>query len=432
MAISLAQMRKSRGLHTIRNRLVHLSLATMTHPIRHWSFCSATQLAFGWGAVRELSAAAKRFGWRRALVITDPVIAKLPMMAAVEEALRAAGVDLVLFDQGVPEPSVAVAQAAIQAARDCQPDAIIGLGGGSNIDVAKMTSIVARHGGTPKDYFGFDKVPGPVVPLVAIPTTAGTGSEVSHSSVLTDTDNAVKVSTQSRYLRPSLAIVDPEFSLTCPRKVTADSGIDALTHAIEGYTNTRAHELSLLVDEPFAYEGKNPLSDLFAEKAIRLIHQSLVKAVESPSDRLAREEMALAATLAGMAFSNSGVALVHAMEYPIGGAIHCTHGEGNGLLLPYVMHYLKDVRTHELGEIAGFLGVDTTGMTLDEAADSAILAVDTLRERIGVPARLSQLHASADQLPGFAQKAHAITRLMQLTPKRPSVEDILGIYQRAL
>lgn len=404
----------------------------MHSSIRHWSYSSATQLAFGWGAIRELAAAVKRFHWRRVLVITDPAIAKLPMRVAVEEALRTAGATQVLFDQGEPEPSIGVAERAIEAARACQPDAIIGLGGGSNIDVAKMTCVVARHGGAPRDYFGFDKVPGPVIPLVAIPTTAGTGSEVSHSSVLTDSENAVKVSTQSRYLRPALAIVDPEFSLTCPRKVTADSGIDALTHAIEGYTNTRAQDLAIGIDEPFAYEGKNPLSDLFAERAIRLIHRSLVTAVESPADRPAREDMALAATLAGMAFSNSGVALVHAMEYPMGGAVHCTHGEGNGLLLPHVMHYLKDVRARELGEIAEFLGVDTGGMTPDEAADSAILAVDTLRERIGVPARLSELHATAAQLPGFAQKAHAITRLMLLTAKRPSEEEILGIYHRAL
>ena len=250
--------------------------------------------------------------------------------------------------------------------------------------------------------------------------------------MLTDTDNAVKVSTQSRYLRPLLAIVDPEFTLTCPRKVTADSGIDALTHAIEGYTNTRSQDLALPIDEPFAYEGKNPLSDLFAERAIRLIHRSLVTAVESPSDRPAREEMALAATLAGMAFSNSGVALVHAMEYPLGGAVHCTHGEGNGLLLPHVMRYLRDVRTRELAEIAEFLGVDTNGMSAIEAADSAILAVDSLRERIGIPGRLSELHVTAQQLPQLAQKAASITRLMLLTARRPTEAEILEIYQRAL
>ena len=402
------------------------------NPIRHWSFSTSSQLAFGWGSIRELAAAVRRYRWKRILLMTDPVIARLPMTEAVSEQLRRAGAEPILFDGGEPEPSVAAAQRGIDAARACQPDAIIGLGGGSNIDLAKMTAVVARHGGTPRDFFGFDKVPGPVLPLVAIPTTAGTGSEVSHSSVLTDTDNAVKVSTQSRYLRPLLAIVDPEFTLTCPRKVTADSGIDALTHAIEGYTNTRSQDLALPIDEPFAYEGKNPLSDLFAERAIRLIHRSLVTAVESPSDRLAREEMALAATLAGMAFSNSGVALVHAMEYPLGGAVHCTHGEGNGLLLPHVMRFLREVRTKELAEIAGFLGVDARGMTETEAADAAILAVDTLRERIGVPARLSQLQVTREHLPLMAKKAHGITRLMLLTAKSPTAADILDIYQRAL
>ena len=222
------------------------------NPIRHWSFSSSGQLAFGWGAVRELGAAARRYGWKRVMVMTDPVIARLPMCEWVNSELKRAGTDPILFEGGEPEPSVAAAQRGIDAARECQPDAIIGLGGGSNIDLAKMTAVVARHGGSPHDYFGFDKVLGPVVPLIAIPTTAGTGSEVSHSSVLTDTDNAVKVSTQSRYLRPLLAIVDPEFTLTCPRKVTADSGIDALTHAIEGYTNTRSPDLAIPIDEPFA------------------------------------------------------------------------------------------------------------------------------------------------------------------------------------
>lgn len=400
--------------------------------LRHWSFSTSTQLAFGWGSVRELTAAVRRHGWRRILVITDPGIARMPMTERVAESLRLGGGEAVLFDGGEPEPSVAAAVRCIEVARSTQPDVILGLGGGSNLDLAKMTAVVARHGGMPQDYFGFDKVPGPLLPLIAIPTTAGTGSEVSHSSVLTDTDHAVKVSTQSRYLRPALAIIDPEFTLSCPRKVTADSGIDALTHAIEAYTNSRSQDLALAIDEPFAYEGKNPLCDLLAERAIRLIHRSLVRAVETPADRTAREEMALAATLAGMAFSNSGVALVHAMEYPLGGAVHCTHGEGNGLLLPHVMRYLREVRVRELGEIAGFLGIDIRGMTAEESADAAILAVDSLRERIGVPGRLSQLGVTHEMLPPLARKAAGITRLMLLTPKRPTEADIFAIYERAL
>lgn len=400
--------------------------------IRHWSFSTSTQLSFGWGAIRELSLAVRRFQWKRILVVTDPIISRLTIWDTVQSHLKHVGCEPILFEGGEPEPSVAAAQQCIDVTRRVQPDAVIGLGGGSNLDLAKMTAVVVQHGGTPRDYFGFDKVPGPALPLVAIPTTAGTGSEVSHSSVLTDTDNAVKVSTQSRYLRPLLAIVDPELTLTCPKKVTADSGIDALTHAIEAYTNTRSADLDLPIGEPFAYEGKNPLTDLFAAQAIRLIHRSLATAVESPHDRQAREDMALAATLAGMAFSNSGVALVHAMEYPIGGAVHCTHGEGNGLLLPHVMRYLRDVRSRELSEIAVLMGVDTHAMPTLEAADAAIRAVDLLRERIGVPQTLSQLRVTPGHLPGFAEKAHHITRLMLLTAKRPTEADILAIYHGAM
>jgi alcohol dehydrogenase class IV len=400
--------------------------------IRHWSFASSSQLAFGWGAIRELSQAVRRGNWQRVLIVTDPVIAQLPCTQTVIEQLQSAGAQTVLFREGVPEPAVETARTAIAAAREFQPDAILGLGGGSNLDLAKITAVVTCHGGQPEDYFGFDKVPGPICPLVAIPTTAGTGSEVSHSAVLTDPSNAVKVSTQSRYLRPLLAIVDPEFTLSCPRKVTADSGIDALTHAVEGYLATRAADLDLPLHEPFAYEGKNPLGDVLAEKAIRLIAQALPGAVEQPQNRQAREQMALAATLAGLAFSNSGVALVHAMEYPIGGAVHCTHGEGNGLLLPHVMRFLLPVRTQELAEIASFLGVNTVNMSLEAAANAAIEAVDTLRERIGVPGQLRQLHVTSGHLPQFAAKAAAITRLMKLTPRRPTEADILELYQGAL
>jgi alcohol dehydrogenase len=291
---------------------------------------------------------------------------------------------------------------------------------------------VLTHGGDAAAYFGFDNIPAPVMPLVCISTTAGTGSEVSHAAVLTDTTQHIKVSTLSNYLRPAIALVDPELTFTCPPQVTADSGIDALTHAIEGYTATEFSSL----DEPprgqVAYDGCSPLGAAVAEQAISLIGQHLVAAVQDGSNREAREGMALAATLAGIAFSNCAVAVVHALEYPIGGVLHCSHGAGNGLLLPYVMRFNLPARKKQFARIAALLGEDVSNLSLDEAAARAVTAVERLRSAINIPQRLRDIKASREQLPVFAEKAFAIKRLMTMNPQPVnSAADLLGILESA-
>jgi alcohol dehydrogenase class IV len=366
------------------------------------------------------------------LVITDPILERVGLVGRVVEPLRAAGMTVEVFAGGEPEPSFACADAAIEAARRFRPDGIVALGGGSNMDLAKITANVVTHGGHYSQYFHFDNVPGPILPLVCVPTTAGTGSEVSHAAVLTDHANQIKVSTLSQHLRPRLAVVDPELTLTCPPKATADSGIDALTHAIEAYVATRSTDLDVPPGTVFAYEGKHPIGDLLAEKAITLIGEHLVTAVKQPENLEARTGMALAATLAGLAFSNCGVALVHAMEYPLGGAVHCSHGEGNGLLLPYVMRFNLPERVPELARIAALLGASTVGLSPSAAAERACDHVARLREEIGIPTRLRDLGATAEQLPEFARKAFGIKRLMQLTPRTVTEEAILNIYRAAL
>ena len=396
-----------------------------------WNFHFGGRLLFGRGAVRETGAAVARLGVRKVFVVTDPILAKVGIVASVVESLRSREIEAVVFDGGAPEPSFEIADAAIAAARDARPDGIIGLGGGSNIDVAKVVAASLSHAFDFRTLFGFDLLPGPLLPLICIPTTAGTGSEVSHSAVLTDTANHIKLSMQSHHLRPRLAIVDPDLTLSCPKKPTADSGIDALTHAIEAYTATRSQEIPIGPGEMFPYEGKTPFGDLFAEKAISLIGQHLVAAVEEPTNLEAREGMALAATLAGVAFSNCGVALVHAMEYPVGGAVHVSHGEGNGLLLPYIMRFTKPVRTAEFAQIARLLGEDCRDLSDDAAADRAIASVEALRERIGIRPRLRDLGVAEAHLPELARKAHGIKRLMTLTPRTTEYDDVLSIYQAA-
>ncbi|MFO0869263.1 MAG: iron-containing alcohol dehydrogenase [Pirellulales bacterium] len=396
-----------------------------------WSFHSAGQLLFGEGAVATVGSACLRRGWRRALVVTDPLLIRAGLLDAVQRPLHAAGVAVDVFSGGEPEPSVEAALRAVAQAGECQPEVIVGLGGGSNMDLAKITAAVHAHGGSPHDYFGWDRVPGPVTPLICVPTTAGTGSEVSHAAVLTDTAAHLKVSTLSQYLRPTLAVVDPELTLSCPPKVTADSGIDALTHAIEAYLATDYRDLPLAPGETAAYEGSFPLGAALAERAIQWVGEHLETAVREPAQRAARHGMALAATTAGLAFSNCAVALVHALEYPLGGVLHCSHGAGNGLLLPHVLRFLLPVRRAELARVAALLGEDVARLDLNAAAERAITAVERLQRAIGIPTRIRDLGGTREQLPGFADKAFAIKRLMMMTPRPPTRDDLLQILESA-
>jgi len=404
----------------------------MTHERTTWDFYSAGRTVFGCGAVARLGSLAMRNGTRHALIITDQGLAACGAVDRNQQSLETAGVQVSVFDGGEPEPSLDAAAAAVACAQELQPDTIVGLGGGSNMDLAKITANLFSHGGQPQDYFGFDQIPGPTLPLIAVPTTAGTGSEVSHAAVLTDTVSEMKFSTLSPHLRPTLAVVDPELTLTCPAVATADSGIDALTHAIEAYTAIDYNQLDIPVEQDVPYSGRSPLSDCLAEKAIRLIGQHLVTAVQEPQNLEARTGMALAATLAGLAFSNCGIAVVHALEYPLGGSLHCSHGAGNGLLLPYVMRYNMPVRTEALADIACWMGVNTAGMDPQQAAEQSIVEVERLKQEIGIPQRIRDIGGTAEQLPEFARKSFAIDRLMLLNPRRPTEAELLDILKSAL
>lgn len=396
-----------------------------------WTFHSAGQIIFGPGAVTQLGQVAERQRMARVLVVTDQTLVKAGLVDQVRKPLAEAGVTLEVFDGGEPEPSLRVADVCIAAASKFKPDGLVALGGGSNMDLAKTAAVSLTHGGSPRDYLGEDRVPAPVITLVCVPTTAGTGSEVSGSCVLTDEANHLKVAIASNYLRPRVAVVDPRLTLSCPRKVTADSGIDALTHAIEAYTAVDNADFPLPPGEKTIYQGRHPLGDCLAEKAITLVGANLVRAVNEPQNLATREAMSLGAMLAGLAFSNVGVALVHALEYPVGGATHCSHGAGNGLLLPYVMRFNLPARVPHFARIARMLGEDTTGLSEQAAAERAIAAVEKLNRAIGIPAKLREFGAREDQLAGFAEKALGIKRILRVNPRTVTLDDLMGILKAA-
>jgi alcohol dehydrogenase class IV len=396
-----------------------------------WTFHSAGQLLFGRNAVQQIGDVARWLNARRVMIITDPRLDAAGVVEQVRVPLSYAHVLVDVFTGGEPEPSLKTVDVCLEAARQFNPDALLGLGGGSNMDLAKITATVLNHGWYPRDYIGDDQIPGPILPLICIPTTAGTGSEVSGASVLTDTERQIKVGVLSNHLRPRVAVVDPLLTVSCPPKVTADSGIDALTHAIEAYTAVDNETFPLPLGERSIYQGRNPMGVMYAEHAIRLIGKYLRRVVQHGDDLEAREGMALAATQAGLAFSNIGVAVVHALEYPVGGAVHCSHGAGNGLLLPYVMRFNLPARTKEMADIASWLGEDVGGMTQAEAAEAGIRAVEKLRDDIGVPKRLRDLGVQEGQLRSFAEKAHGIRRILRVNPRPVTVEDLEGVLRSA-
>lgn len=384
-----------------------------------WTFHSAGTLHMGRGSLSRLPFVLDQLRARKLFIISDTALKKAGLVDHVVESLPK--IEFEIFDAITPEPPEETICKAIDAAKRYEPTTILGLGGGSNMDAAKLVAMCLAHGGKPSDFTGDCRVPGPVAPLICIPTTAGTGSEVSAAAVFTDAVNKIKVSCLSPFLRPAAAIVDASLTDGCPRQVTADSGIDAITHAIEALLAV-AHET--FVNRPpggeTVYQGKNPLADLMARQCISLAHAHLIKAVNHPQVHEARDGMALAATLGGLAFSNAGVALVHAMEYPVGGAVHITHGAGNGLLLPHVMQFNAKVRPQEMLQIAvAFNGSD------------AIDEIRAIQESIGIPRRLRDIGVKEHQLEGFADKAYAIKRLLRVNPLMPTRDDILAIYRSA-
>ena len=384
-----------------------------------WSSYASPRLIFGPGALGEIGNAVSQVGGSKVFIITDPVIELLGIVDRVEQALDT---EVEVFAGGGVEPSTEVVAQCIETMIGYGPDVTIAIGGGSNMDLAKLACASVSSGRDPETLLGFDEVPGPIGPLVCIPTTAGTGSEVSHSAVIRNSRSGKKVAALSQYLRPQLAIVDPELTLSCPEKLTAESGIDALTHAIEAYLVTGYADINQEDKGALPYEGNHPLGDLYAEKCIHLVGQSFLAAIHEPKNLEARAGMSLAATMGGLAFSNCGVALAHALEYPIGDRYKCTHGAGNGIVLPEVMRFLVKARGERLAKVGELLGVEAT-------PQAAIEEVSRLRREAGLPKRLREVGAKQSDLEGLASTAASLKRLMDLSPVFLSEADLLRILE---
>ncbi len=374
-----------------------------------------SQVLFGAGMAEATGRVAAGHG-RRVLVITDPVIAATPGFATVLESLG--DLDATVFSGAVVDVPHTAVDAAFALGTSVGPDVIVAVGGGSVIDLAKVTALLLAHGGPLENYYAVQSVPGPVVPLIALPTTAGTGSEATPVSVITDPATEMKIGVASPHLIPRHAICDPLLSVGAPPVVTAHSGIDALSHAIEAYMAAREQpSVELVLGRPQV--GKNLLSDALAFEAAGHIFRNLARAVEDGSDLEARTGMLYGSLLAGIAFGNSGVSAAHALQFAVGAATHTSHGLGTGLLLPYVMEFNRSARPAELDRLSALMGGD------------AVECVHALGLRIGLPASLAEIGVAETDLRGMADASIGIKRLIDNNPRALDADALEQILTAA-
>ena len=386
------------------------------------------QVLFGAGQRSALGAATAALG-SRALVVTDARFGGTADYAELVAGLEAAGVSVLAFAGALPDVPVAQVLACAEFAAAHDPDVVVGMGGGSCMDLAKAVAVLLAHGGTPSDYYGEFKVPGPVVPLVALPTTAGTGSEVTPVAVLTDPDRISKVGISSPHLIPHTAVCDPELTSGSPPPLTASAGADALSHAVEAFTAVR-HPVTPGLATERVFVGKNELTDAYALKGVELIAGSLHRAWSVPGDAAAREAMMLAATAGGFALGTAGTAAAHAIQYPVGALTHTPHGVGVGTLLPYVMEFNRPTRVPELAEIARRMGVSPQASD-EDLADEAIDRVAALLASIEIPRTLAELGLPADKLRWTAEQSTSAARLVANNPRPLDVDALERIVRAA-
>lgn len=389
-------------------------------------------LKFGIGARNDVGTEAKRLDMENVAVITDKTIhEKTAIITKVQESLEKEGVTVDIWDNVEPEPSKDNIMKCVDYAKDKNFNGFIGVGGGSSIDVAKVTDLLCTYPADFMDYMpkpiGRGKpVPGPLKPLIAIPTTAGTGSETTPAAVVGLPKQNTKSAFLSAFLLPSLAIVDPLNTITAPPEVTANTGIDALMHAIEAYTARPFYSMS----KESPYTGSNPLTDLLAEKAIELIAENLRVAVWNRDDQEARTHMALAAFLAGASFANAGLHLPHAMAYPIAFRKHLPHGVTVGVSGPGFLEFIAPILPDKIARVGELLGKDIKGHSKREAALMAPEALAELLRDINFPNGLKALGIGRDEIPQMAEES--MKRPWPASPINYTPKEIKTIYEQSL
>ncbi|ECE6693139.1 L-threonine dehydrogenase [Salmonella enterica] len=355
------------------------------------------------------------YGFRRTLIVTDAMLAKLGMAGDIQKALQERDIFSVIYDGTQPNPTTSNVAAGLKLLKENGCDSVISLGGGSPHDCAKGIALVAANGGDIRDYEGVDRSAKPQLPMIAINTTAGTASEMTRFCIITDEERHIKMAIVDKHVTPLLSVNDSSLMVGMPKSLTAATGMDALTHAIEAYVSVAA----------------TPITDACALKAVTMIAENLIVAVEEGSNAQAREAMAYAQFLAGMAFNNASLGYVHAMAHQLGGFYNLPHGVCNAVLLPHVQVFNSQVAAARLRDCAAAMGVDVSGMSEAEGAQACVVAIRQLSQKVNIPAGLRELNVKEEDIPVLA--TNALKDACGLTnPIQATHDEIVEIYHAAM
>lgn len=378
-------------------------------------FYSPHKILFGLNVVRSLGSEVVSLGGRKPLVVTDLGVVEAGLLEPVTKSLEEASVSYVVFDGVEPEPPARLVDEGTEIFKQEGCDLVVGVGGGSSMDVAKGISVMATNEGSVLDFCGFDLLKRRGVPKILVPTTAGTGSEVTRVFVITDEAQNTKKAVYSHYVLAEVGLVDPLLTLSMPKKVTVDTGLDALVHAVETYVSANA----------------TPFSDILAERAIEWIAKYLPMAWAKGSNLTARYYMSLASTVAGMAFASGGLGAVHGLCYPLGTEYHMSHGRSNAIMLPHVMKFNIPGNPEKFARIAFLMGMDVEGLSQLEAAHAAVEAVEQLLDSLQVPYHLRDYGIPESDLPKLVAGGMKQTRLFVPNPRDLNEEDVKAIFREA-
>jgi alcohol dehydrogenase class IV len=381
-----------------------------------FSFTGARKIVFGCGSFSGLVGQIRDLRAKKPLIAMDGNLAKLGMRDKIMEMFDREGMKAVLYDRVLPEPPLEQADEGAKMALKGKCDIVIGIGGGSAMDVAKAIAVIAAHNAEAKDFLGLNKVPGPGLPTIMVPTTAGTGSEVTFTAVFVRHDLRKKEGMNSVFMYPDLALLDPELTLSLPPQPTAASGMDALCHAIESYTSVIA----------------SPASEMFSLEAIRLISENLRTCVHNGKDLAAREAQMLGSLYAGIGLANAGVGAAHSLSYPLGGKYGISHGVANTLMLPRIMEFNLPGALEKFAVVAETMGENTEGLSDRDAAMLAVEAVDVLIEDCDIATSLEELGIPEEDFLEMAKVAMTVARPLENNPRKVTLEDAIAIYRTAL
>lgn len=383
-----------------------------------YTFQTSKRMVAGNGSLEKLRDHLSIFNdVKQVLIITSPFLTKSGFIDLIGKQLNEANISYQTITEIEPEPTVEHIEEVFQKVANEDYDLYIGIGGGSVLDATKLLSVMNTNDVPLKKMVGIENVPNKGIPMILIPTTSGTGSEVTPNAIVTIPEEELKVGVVSRHLLPDLVILDPVLTLSLPPKITAATGMDAFTHSFESFISNKA----------------NPISDMYALESMRLISRSIVTAYEEGSNLQARHDMLIGSTYGGMALTSAGTAAVHALAYPLGGKFHISHGEANSMLLPHVTRFNLDHIEERMAIIAREIGiVKDLEVTANEAAQILIKQIEDWTATLGIPQNLQEFGVTEEDVPALAEAAAKVTRLLDNNPKTLTVTDMKDIYRKLL